>query len=187
MHCPLQPAALSFVGRLHQKLLHDYLKQHTSWFLAELQGGQRQLCKWIGEVIPCGGSLAGLTLLHHLGVSQDWGFPLRVPEMRILAFGVYIGFPLFWETTIWNILQPCQQALTSGPRRDATCGSLHRKGGHQHSPQNTSREKKKKHSRLVKWLQQPPQAPVRRVPRSRSPGRQGQRVARPGASGQYRV
>ena len=42
---------------------------------------------------------------HRSHPRNKWGFPkirgtfLRVPIIRIIVFGVYIGVPLFWETT----------------------------------------------------------------------------------------
>ena len=44
--------------------------------------------------------------MHH---SRYGGFPklgvpfYGIPIIRIIVFGVYIGVPLFWETTIWIV------------------------------------------------------------------------------------
>ena len=37
----------------------------------------------------------------YMGVSQIRGTLLGVPIIRTIVFGVYIGVPLFWETTIY--------------------------------------------------------------------------------------
>ena len=29
-------------------------------------------------------------------------YPFRVPRIRTIIFGVYIGVPLFWETTMYD-------------------------------------------------------------------------------------
>ena len=38
----------------------------------------------------------------YMGVSQKMGYLLRVLYKDYKYFGVYIGVPFFWETTIWR-------------------------------------------------------------------------------------
>ena len=50
-----------------------------------------------------------------LGVSQNQGYHFGVPRISIVVFWVYIGVPLFWETTISAFAGAAQDDAGFGP------------------------------------------------------------------------